>query len=99
MTPGREARTAFVERKPPVKTSNSFTNPEAVFDAEEVIVRLDAAKRENLKRLDDDIDILKAYLKTQHAPKATIGVLEGLTVEQHVSSKKAVERIEKLLEE
>ena len=50
-------------------------------------------------RCHDDIDILKAYLKTQHAPKATIEALEGLTVEQHVSWKKAIDRIKKLLEE
>jgi hypothetical protein len=42
---------------------------------------------------------LKAYLKTQHVPKGSIEALEGLTVEQHVSWKKAVERIKKLLEE
>jgi hypothetical protein len=53
----------------------------------------------NITRLDDDIDILKSYLKTQGAPKAVIEVLEGLTVEQHVSWKKAIERIKKLLEE
>jgi hypothetical protein len=53
---------------------------------------------ENLKRLDDDIDILKAYLKTQYAPNLAIEALEGLTVEQHVSWKRAVERIKKLLE-
>ena len=46
-----------------------------------------------------DIDILKNYLKTQHAPKAAIETLEGLTVEQHVSWKRAVERIKKLLNE
>jgi hypothetical protein len=85
----------FVERKPPAKT----TKPESVFDAEEVIVRLDAVKRESLKRLDDDIDILKTYLKTQKVPKTIITALEGLTIEQHVSWKKAVERIENLLEE
>jgi hypothetical protein len=44
------------------------------------------------------VDILKAYLKTQHSPKATIEALEGLTLE-HVSWKKAVDRIKKLLEE
>jgi hypothetical protein len=47
----------------------------------------------------DDVDLLKAYLKTQHAPKAAIDALEGLTVEQHVSWKKAVDWIKKLLEE
>jgi hypothetical protein len=70
-----------------------------VFDAGEVMERIAAVKEENLKRLDDDVDILKAYLKTQHAPKAAIEVLEGLTVEQHVSWKKAVDRIKKLLSE
>ena len=53
---------------------------------------------ENLQRSDDDIDILKAYLKTQGAPKAAIEALEGLTVEQHGSWKKAMDRIKKLLE-
>jgi hypothetical protein len=46
----------------------------------------------------DDIYILKAYLKTQHVPKTAIEALEGLTVEQHVSWKKAVDRVKKLLE-
>ena len=89
----------FVDRKPPARTSNPFTTPETVFDAGEILERIATTKEENLKRLDDDVDILKAYLKTQHAPKAAIETLEGLTVEQHVSWKKAVERIKKLLEE
>jgi hypothetical protein len=89
----------YVERKPPARTSNPFTTPEPVFDAGEVLERIATVKEESLKRLDDDIDILKAYLKTQRAPKAAIEALEGLTVEQHVSWKKAVERIKKLLDE
>src|SRR5882757_5046598 len=88
----------FVERKPPARTSNPFTTPDPVFDASEVMDRIAAVQEDNLKRFDDDIDILKAYLKTQHAPKAAIETLEGLTVEQHVSWKKAVDRIKKLLE-
>ena len=92
-------RLTYVERKPPAKTSNPFTTPEPAFDAGEVMQRIAAVKEENLKRLDDDVDILKAYLKTQHAPTAAIEVLESLTVEQHVSWKRAVERIKKLLEE
>jgi hypothetical protein len=88
----------FVERKPPARTSNPFTNPEPVIDAGEVLERIATVKEENLKRLDDDVDILKAYLKTQHAPKAAIEALEGLTVEQHVSWKKAVEKIKKALD-
>jgi hypothetical protein len=89
----------FVERKPSARTSNPFTNPEPVLDASEVLDRIDIVRRESLQRLDDDIDILKAYLKMQSAPKAAIEALEGLTVEQHVIWRKAVERIEKLLEE
>ena len=89
----------FVDRKPPARTSNRFTNPEPMPDAGEALERIATVKDENLKRLDDDIDILKAYLKTQHAPKAAIEALEGLTVEQHVSWKKAIDRIKKLLEE
>ena len=41
---------------------------------------------------------MKTYLKTQHAPDAAIEILEGLTVEQHVSWKKAVDRMKGLLE-
>jgi hypothetical protein len=89
----------FVERKPPARTSNPFTNPEPALDVDEIMQRIATVKEQNLKRLDDDIDILKAYLKTQHAPRATIETLEGLTVEQHVSWKKAADRIKKLLED
>jgi hypothetical protein len=87
----------FVERKAPARTSNPFTDPESMIDASELLKRIATVKEENLKRLDDDIDILKAYLKTQHTPKEVIEVLEGLTVEQHVGWKKAVDRIKKLL--
>jgi hypothetical protein len=63
-------RITFVERKPPAGTSNPFTDPEPVIDVDEIMERIATVKEENLKRLDDDIDILKAYLKTQRAPKA-----------------------------
>jgi len=89
----------FVDRKLPARTSNPFTTPEPTFDVGEVLKRIATVQEENLKRIDEDVDILKTYLKTRHAPKAAIEALEGLTVEQHVSWKKAVERIEKLLEE
>jgi hypothetical protein len=89
----------FVDRKPPARTSTPFTTPEPVLDAGEILERIATVQKENLKRLDDDVDILKAYLKTQHAPKAAIEALEGLTVEQHVSWKKTVDRVKKLLEE
>jgi hypothetical protein len=64
-----------------------------------VLERIRTVERENLKRLDDDLDILKAYLKTQDAPKTTITALETLTVDQHESWKAAMKRIEELLEE
>ncbi len=89
----------YVERRPPTETSNPFTTPEAAFDTAEVLEKIDSVRVENLQRSDDDIDILKAYLKTQHAPKAAIEMLESLTVEQHVGWKKAVDRIKKVLEE
>ena len=88
----------YVERKPPAKTSNLFTTPEPAFDTAEVLEKIDSVRVENLQRSDDDIDILKAYLRTQDAPKAVIEALEGLTVEQHVSWEKAMDRIEKLLD-
>jgi hypothetical protein len=46
---------------------------------------------------DDDIDILKAYPKTQRAPKAAIEALEGLTVDQHKAWKIALGKIKKVL--
>ena len=78
----------FVDRKPHARTSNPFTIPEPVFDAGEILERIATVQEENLKRLDDDIDILKANLKTQGAPKAAIEAIEARTVEQHVSWKK-----------
>jgi hypothetical protein len=34
-----------------------------------MLERIRTVQEENLKRLDDDLDILKAYLKTERAPK------------------------------
>ncbi|MCU1247063.1 MAG: hypothetical protein JWQ49_92 [Edaphobacter sp.] len=90
-------RITFVERKPPTRTSNPFTSPEPVIDAAEVLERIDIIRRENLRRSDDDIDILKSYLKTQGAPKAAIEVLEQLTVDLHKSWSVASKRVEQLL--
>jgi hypothetical protein len=89
----------FVERKPPARTSNPFTSPEPVFDADEILKRIPTVQEENLKRLDDDVDVLKLYLKKERAPRTAIEVLEGLLIEQHVSWKKTIERIGKLLGE
>jgi hypothetical protein len=94
----RTGTLTYVERKPPAKISNPFTQPEPTFDAYEVLERIAIVQRENLQRLDNDIDTLKAYLKAQGVPKAVISVLEGLTVEQHVAWQKAIEKIEELLE-
>ena len=89
----------YVERKPPAKTSNPFTTPEPEFDTAEIMERIATVQRENIERSDDDIDMLKAYLKTQHVPKQVIEALEGVTIDQHKSWKKAVGDITKLLEE
>jgi hypothetical protein len=98
MVPRQDRYPTFVDRKPPARTSNPFTTPEPIFDADEILQRITTIKEDNLKRLDDDLDILKAYLKTQHAPKAAIEALEGLTVEQHVIWKKAIKKIVEMLE-
>ena len=58
----------YVERKQSAKTSNPFTNAEPVFDGGELLEKIETVQRESLKRSGDDIDILKAHLKTQRAP-------------------------------
>jgi hypothetical protein len=88
----------FVERQPAPRSSNPFTAAEPTFDAEAILIRLYNAQLEVLERLDSDMTVLKAYLKTQHAPPGAIETLETLTVEQHVSWKKAIEGIKKLLD-
>src|SRR5271155_3263951 len=70
------ATLTFVERRPPPSTSNPFTTPEPAIDTAEVMERIATVQKENLNRLDDDMDILKAYLKMQGAPKAAIFALE-----------------------
>jgi hypothetical protein len=81
------------------KASSHNLQPEPAFDTDEILERITTVQEENLKRLDDDVEILKAYLKSQHAPRTAIEALEALTVEQHVSWKKAIKKIENLLEE
>jgi uncharacterized protein YqeY len=62
-----------------------------------LLERIETVQRDSLKQSDDDIDILKAYLKTQRATKGAIEALEDLTVEQYVSWKKAIGKVKKLL--
>jgi hypothetical protein len=93
----RTDRLTFAERKPPARTSNPFTSPEPVFDGGELLERIETVERESLKQSDDDIDILKAYLKTQRAPKEAIESLEGLTIDQHKAWKIALGKIKKVL--
>ena len=89
----------FVERKAPARTSNPFTTAEPVFNAGEVMERIQTVERENLQRLAEDIAILTKYLKTRNVPKAAVDALEGLSRKQQESWETAVERIEELLEE
>ena len=93
----RTDRLTFAERIPPARTSNPFTSPEPVFDGGELLERIETVQRESLKQSDDDIDILKAYLKTQRAPKEVIDSLEDLTVDQHKAWKIALGKIKKVL--
>jgi hypothetical protein len=89
----------FIERKPPARTTNPFTDPEPTFDAGEVLERIRTVQQENVKRLKDDIAILTKYLQTQDAPKAVLDALEGLRSEQRESWRTAIEKVEDLLEE
>jgi hypothetical protein len=89
----------FAERKPPPRASNPFTSPEPVFDGGELLERIETIQRDSLKQSDDDIDILKAYMKTQRAPKAAIEALEDLTVDNHQVWKIALGKIKKVLGE
>jgi hypothetical protein len=89
----------FIERKPPARTTNPFTDPEPTFDAGEVLERIRTVQQENVKRLKDDIAILTKYLQTQDAPKAVLGALEALRSEQRESWRTAIEKVEDLLEE
>jgi len=74
-------------------------SPDPVFDGSKLQERIETVSRGRRKQSDDDIDILKANLKTQRATKAAIEVLWGPTFEQHVGWKKAIVQITKLLEE
>jgi len=47
----RTDRLTFVDRKPPARTSNPFTNPEPVFDAGEMLERIETVQRDSLKRV------------------------------------------------
>jgi hypothetical protein len=87
----------YLERKPPARTSNPFTEPESVFDTDEIMERIGTVQQESLERLDGDIDILKSYLKTQRAPKTAIEALEDLTVDQHKAWQLAMGKIKKEL--
>ena len=89
----------FVERKAPARTSNPFTTAEPVFNAGEVMERIQTVERENLQRLAEDIAILTKYLKTQNVPNAVIDAVEGLSRKQLESWESTVERIQELLEE
>lgn len=55
------------------------------------VVSVAIIQRENLQRLDEDIAVLKQYLKTEGAPKATMQTLETLSNEVHASWQVAVE--------
>ncbi|NYF88899.1 hypothetical protein RBB79_05120 [Tunturiibacter empetritectus] len=73
--------------------------PESARDLSAISERIATVQRESLQRLDDDIEILKKYLKTERASKAAIDALETLSNEAHVSWQSAVEQIEDVMED
>jgi hypothetical protein len=81
----------FIERVAPT-TVESFRNPSAISK------RIATIQRESLERLDEDIAVLKKYMKTEDAPTATIVALDTLSNELHASWQAAVERIDELIE-
>ena len=87
----------FVDRKPPARTSNPFTNAEPAFDATQALERIRIVQSENLQRLDDDIAILIKYLKSEGASKSVLETLESLSNEQHASWQATIERIDELM--
>jgi hypothetical protein len=68
-------------------------------DTEAIVERVEAIRRENLERFDDDVAVLTRYLKGESAPKATIDAMEALRSEVHESWQAALGRITDLLEE
>jgi len=92
----KTAQLKFVDRV--AQSSRPSAKARPALNASEVSERIVAVQRENLQRLDDDIDILMKYLRGEGAPKAVIDALEALRTEQHESWKTAVERIADLLE-
>jgi hypothetical protein len=64
----------------------TIQTPEPVFDGGKLLEEIETVQRDTLKQSDDDIDILKAYLETQRAPKVAIETLEELTVSKQSCS-------------
>jgi hypothetical protein len=93
----KTATLKFVDRVP--QPSRPVAKGHPTLNASEVTERIANVQRENLQRIDDDIDILTKYLKTEGAPKAVLDALEALSSEQRESWHAAVDRIAKLLEE
>ncbi|HTF70031.1 MAG TPA: hypothetical protein VK638_45870 [Edaphobacter sp.] len=93
----KTATLRFVDRMPQPTRPAAKGRP--TLNAGEVTERIASVQHENLQRLDDDIDILTKYLKTEGAPKATIDALNRLSSEQRESWKAAIERITELLED
>jgi hypothetical protein len=52
-------------------------------DVDRVMERIDTIQRENLERLDADIELLTKYLKTEGAPAAAVKAVETLRRDQN----------------
>jgi hypothetical protein len=95
----RTDRFTFAERKPPARTSNPFTSPGPVLTVASCSSASRPSSVKASKQSGDEIDILKAYLKTQRPPKALIAALEDLIVDQHKAWKMAIGKVKKVLGE
>jgi hypothetical protein len=87
----------FVDKVP--RPKQAALNLRVEPDADQIMDRIDTIQRENLQRLDDDIELSTKYLKTEGAPAAAIKALESMRIEQRKSWEAAVARIKKTLGE
>jgi adenylate kinase family enzyme len=86
----------FVDRAE--RSTQKSLNLRADVDADRVMERIDTIQRESLQRLDDDIELLTKYLKSEGAPAAAIKAVESLRRDQTKSWDTVVARVKELME-
>ena len=99
MVPRADGHTHLRGAQAAGKNLESVHYARTLFDATELLERIETIQPESLKQFGDDVDILKAYLKKERARAAMIEALEGLTVDQHKAWKLAIGKIRKIVGE